>query len=197
MKVLSDKEWLSTVAETVESAPVQSRSGLLAHALIAENVSTLTAHDAETAPEVLLTAADRILDLTGMNWSMKNRTRAEAVTAACRYITRLAPLRATWLGSEIPLDHSIPDLAWWTPAGVFFDEIKTGNIGTRGFASGVIDQAARQASDGQARAGDAFIGVRLIPIRMPQAAILVTADGRAWALVATSVSIEAMRKGIR
>lgn len=140
-------------------------AGILAHALIAVVAPVLPTLTDITLPE-------RLHDLAGAMTSGENVNRRRVLAAtgaghAAAYLRRYAPV-APWalLGCEFDTGNGRVDLAWQhTETGqVFYDEIKTTNRPVGSIPPEWLEQVHRYATAGADQHGDAFAGVRLVPL---------------------------------
>ena len=119
-------------------------------------------------------AARSLLDA---NWNRRRVIAAETVGLAHQYLTVLAP-GAPWrlVGVEVETGRGPVDLVWANDIDgrVLFDEIKTSRQPTRAVPNKWAQQVRRYAEGGLAQHGEAFAGVRLLPIDAMHLARLVT-----------------------
>lgn len=139
--------------------------GLVTHAAIAILAPSARDLSLDALPE-------HVLDVTGalVNGDNVNRRRVLMLTAAghvATYLRRFIPAEP-WdlIGCEFDTGQGRTDLAWQnTQTGqVFFDEIKTHNRPITALSSQVVGQVKGQGEGGRALFGEAFAGVRLLPL---------------------------------
>jgi hypothetical protein len=152
--------------------------GLLTHVLIQTAITCIRGDGAVDLLRWLeALAMSAIRATTNRRWA----TATQAVALAHQYLTLLAP-DPSWTLLDIEADSGDGpvDVAWIQPATgqVFFDEIKTSRGGHRNLPVAWIAQCARYAKAGAEGFGDAFAGVRLMPLNAPRLTSLVTPDGR-------------------
>ena len=115
------------------------------------------------------------------------------------YLTRFAPVPSCeFIGAEVDVDNGQVDLVWRHADGrVFFDELKTNRVQVDVQPTGVLaEQSSRYASAGRRRFGDAFAGVRIVPVLYPSRALLASeVDGavRIRPLAESPLAIDALR----
>jgi hypothetical protein len=97
--------------------------------------------------------------------TIASQVRTACVTRASAYLRRVQPDRWDLVGAELPVGHAVADLVWTDPVtgDVVIDEIKSGGSGIDDPT--VRSQVRRLYDGGRAEWGDAFVGVRLVPMR--------------------------------
>lgn len=112
-----------------------------------------------------------------------SKARAQITGSICVYLARYAPgPDARYLGTEIAYDlegeRGRIDLAWLVPdLGVVIDEIKTQSWTNLAVDDEMLAQVHRYRRFGISEWGDAFAGVRFLPLRFPSEMRFVEPDG--------------------
>jgi len=173
----------STMGGARETASVV---GVFAHSAIAILAPTAHTLHPDSLVETVLLVSRSVVPA-----GRQHRRNSTLVAGyAAEYLRgRLRP-RAPWVfvGAEVAVAAgSRVDLAWrHEPTGtVVFDEIKTVEAARRRPEEQWLFQCKRYAVAGRERFGDAFAGVRLLPLGSMNVARFVTPDGEAVGLAPT------------
>ena len=162
----------ANVSPKAPSAGLQIVSGLLTHRAVA---TCLTGDIDQLEPgsfkwaATVASIADGVVGSHPKLGSHRSRIRMLVTTATGAYLQRwVPPGPVRFVAAEVPVGHGRVDLVWEHPdLGVFFDEIKTSRLSRPHESPSTIEQVLRYAADGQAKHGQEFAGVRLIPILSP------------------------------
>ena len=156
--------------------------GLLTHTLVSTHAPLIAGGLPQDLVPQMYELAHGLLDANS------NRRRVLAVQAAglaYRYLNRLA-LSAPFqlLGVEYETGNGPVDVAWvhGENGRVVFDELKTSRVATQKMPKHWTAQVRRYAAAGQVQHGDAFVGVRLLPLDRWHLARFFPATGPSVAL---------------
>lgn len=142
-----------------------SDAGVLTHLLIAIVAPSLPTLTDVTLPERLHDLAGGLVG--GENVNRRRVLLATGAGHAAAYLRRYAPIDP-WrlLGCEFDTGNGRVDLAWEDTSNgtVLYDEIKTTNRPVAMVPPAWLTQVARYTNAGQEQHGDAFAGVRLVPL---------------------------------
>ena len=108
---------------------------------------------------------------------MHRKTSTLVAGYTSEYLLTVLRPRSPWepIQAELPVPGGRIDLAWRDPTTgqVFFDEIKTTEVTRTRPDDGWLKQCATYAAAGAGMHGDAFLGVRLLPLGSMNVAALV------------------------
>jgi hypothetical protein len=148
-------------------------TGVLIHRLIAE----LARSDGPRGPEWSAREARRVIRRWGEGGHApvyRQAVRMRAITAAGVYFAEFA--RPGWrlIDALLVAGDAELDLVWQRAGRIEADELKTGRFADAELAAARA-QAARQTVAGRSLFGDAFAGVRVVPLSSPGQAFWVAA----------------------
>lgn len=117
-----------------------------------------------------MVAARRLLLTSPVSGARAPSVRMQVASAAGTYLRRFSP-DAELIGVERPLGAGVADLVWSHDGSIVIDEIKSGTcvLGD----PPLVAQVARFLDGGRGEWGEAFSGVRLVPLSKPSGAHLI------------------------
>jgi hypothetical protein len=174
-------------------------AGRLAHRAVQGVLRQCPNPTFEDVGELLPSVLSRVLERESGLGSQKRRTSIRAEGAAMLYLTRFAPVPSCeFVGAEAPVEGGQVDLVWrHADGGVFFDELKTNRVRVDAQPNGMFaEQSSRYACAGRSLFGDAFAGVRIVPVLYPSRALFVAevrGAVRVRPLAESPLAIDALR----
>lgn len=153
-------------------------------------IGTLSATAHTLHPDSLVEAALVLSRTLCPRGKMHRRNSTLVAGFAVEYLRGVARPRPPWqfLAAEAPAEGGSVDLAWehTITGAVLYDEIKTTEVARSRADNEWIAQCLRYAGAGAAQHGDAFLGVRLLPLGSMNTAAFITASGTILPLSPTS-----------